>query len=530
MKVFDLLNSGARNYPDNRAVIHNDRSIDYRHLLAAVAAVSGYLSALDIRRGDRVALLYENSIEYVILFFAIFKAGFVAVPIDTSLKAGKINFILKDCDARALFFHTKFLRHLDTIIGDSSPLKYVLVSKDMKYQHPGIEFVSLTEIFDGNPEDMDTGDIDGEKAGRLLTADDYKLAGEESPHELAAIFYTSGSTGTSKGVMLSHRNLVSNTLATVKYLDLKSSDSIMVILPFYYIYGNSLLLTHLVSGGALVIDNRFLYPEVILDSMEKEEVSGFSGVPSNFIILLNKSTLAERKFPKLRYLTQAGGSMAPEIIKKLMGIFPEKQIFIMYGQTEAAPRASYLPPDKLQEKLGSIGIPVPGVALKVVDDNGDELPVGESGELLIQGDNVMLGYWNQPDETDETIKDSWLYTGDLALRDNDGYFFITGRKKEIIKSGGNRVSAKEVEECILELDKVHEVAVFGVRDDLLGEAIKAVIVPREAAELTNRDIQYHCRNRLSEHKIPKYIDFVESMPKYQSGKVNKPLLKSMSEA
>nr|MBN2276810.1 acyl--CoA ligase [candidate division Zixibacteria bacterium] len=528
MKVHDLLKIGARNFLENRAVVHGDRAIKYRQLLASVEKVAEYLGRLPFDKDTRIALLYENSIEYAILFFAIFRAGFVAVPLDTSLRAEKLNFIINDCQARMLMIQTKFRRHLDIVIGKNSPLEFILSNKNLNFSHERIRTTVLSDLLGGVPEEIEIVQPESDDSEMALDIDRLMGLGDQMSPELAAIFYTSGSTGASKGVMLSHRNLVSNTVATVKYLELTGRDAVLVILPFYYIYGNSLLLTHVLVGGTLVVDNRFLYPEVVLDTMEKEAVTGFSGVPSNFIILLNKSTLAERKFPNLRYFTQAGGSMAPEIIKKLMSSFPDKQIYIMYGQTEAAPRASYLPPEKLAEKLGSIGIPVPGVTLKVVDDNGRELPDGESGELLIYGNNVMLGYWNQPAETAETIRDGWLYTGDLARRDEDGFFFITGRKKEIIKTGGNRVSAKEVEECILELDKVHEAAVIGIRDDLLGEAIKAVIVLREGMTADKKEIQYHCRTRLSEHKIPKYIEFMEVMPKYQSGKINKPLLKEMS--
>jgi long-chain acyl-CoA synthetase len=249
-------------------------------------------------------------------------------------------------------------------------------------------------------------------------------------------------------------------------------------------------------------------------------------VPSNFIILLNNSTMPSRKLEHLRYFTQAGGAMAPEVIKKLMSAFPEKEIYIMYGQTEAAPRVSYLPPERLREKIGSIGIPLRGISIKLVDGNGSEVPVGVSGELITSGDNVMLGYWNQPDDTRQVLKDDWLYTGDLAKMDDDGYYFITGRKKEIIKTGGNRVSAKEVEERILENGKVLETAVFGVEDEILGEAVRAIVVLKKGQLADAREIQAFCRAGLAEHKVPKMVEFMDTLPKHKSGKVNKLALKN----
>ncbi|MFH2035353.1 MAG: class I adenylate-forming enzyme family protein [Candidatus Zixiibacteriota bacterium] len=524
MNLYDILKTGAGYFPNNQAVVHSERSIKYYELLLAVDKVAEYISGLNIERNSSIAILYENSIEYVICFFAIFKAGHIAVPLDTSLKPEKINRLLEDSEACGLFFQSKFLRHFDKIIDDQLPLKFIVSNKGLKIELGQIHFGRLSSILEGNSEIPNSPPaIEGE-----LNIDELFAKVNVSSNDLAALFYTSGSTGEAKGVMLSHKNLVSNTIATVKYLKLTERDRIMVILPFYYIYGNSLLLTHILCGGTLVIDNRFMYPETILDTMEREKATGFSGVPSNFIILLNKSTMPERKFEHLRYFTQAGGAMAPEVIKKLMETFPNKEIYIMYGQTEAAPRVSWLPPEKLREKLGSIGIPVPGVSIKIMGPDNKEMPVGESGELAVAGDNVMLGYWKQPGETVEVVRNGWLYTGDLARVDEDGYFFITGRKKEIIKSGGNRVSAKEVEECLLEFDKILEVAVFGVPDDLLGEAIKAVIVLKKGEAITDKEIQSFCRSRISEHKIPKIIVYSESLPKLQSGKINKPALKGIA--
>jgi acyl-CoA synthetase (AMP-forming)/AMP-acid ligase II len=348
---------------------------------------------------------------------------------------------------------------------------------------------------------------------------------DQAPHELAAIFYTSGSTGEPKGVMLSHRNLVSNTLATVQYLGLTGDDSVLVILPFYYIYGNSLLLTHVATGGQVVIDNRFMYPEVVLDSLEESRATGFAGVPSTFMIALNKSTIAKRKLADLKYITQAGGAMAPEVTRRLMEACPHQKIWVMYGQTEASPRVTYLPPERLNEKLGSIGIAVPGVEVKILDESGREVPVGETGEIIVGGPNVMLGYWNQPEATAEVLRDGWLITGDLARKDDDGYIYVVGRKREIIKSAGHRVSAKEIEERILEHEAVAETAVFGIPDGILGEAIQAVVVLRSGAECDEKQIQGFCQKRLPTFKIPRAVRFVASLPKSQSGKINKLQLK-----
>jgi long-chain acyl-CoA synthetase len=501
--------------------VHGDKKITYRELLLKTNVLARYLENLDFPPGSRVAVLFENSLDYIISFFAVTRAGYVVVPLDTSLKPDKFRFILEDCEAKTLFIQTKFTRYLPEIIGENSPLKLVVSDRELdlsKYHLDSDRLSDIIERSDYKPsfEEIIAG-IDaiaplGELNHKNLPA---------CPRELAAIFYTSGSTGTPKGVMLSHLNLVSNTVATVEYLKLTGNDSIMVILPFYYIYGNSLLLTHVQVGGRLVIDNRFAFPQVILEMMIKEKVTGFSGVPSNFMILLNNANFNSEKLPDLRYVTQAGGAMAPKVIQNVIDVLPDKEIYIMYGQTEAAPRVTWLPPEELRDHIGSIGIPVPGVKVLLTDDDGREVAPGEIGEITVDGDNVMLGYWHQPEEESQVLKDGKLYTGDLARRDENGYLYVVSRKKEIIKVGGNRVSAKEIEERILENEKVLETAVVGVGDDVLGEAIKAVVVLKEGHKATAEEIQNHIGVRLARHKIPKYVIFTDALPKYPSGKVKK---------
>jgi len=527
MKIHDLLINTAQAFPDRIAVSHEDRRITFAGLNSASDRLAEYLRPLAIKPGDRAGILFENGIEYVVLFFAALKAGLVAVPLDTSLGADSLGKILTDCDARLLFAQTKFRRKLPELLKENKTIRTIISDKHLGTGRDDLPAIPLESII-GDPSRYSEPHQPGEELPPVQSSplDMSDASASDTPHELAAVFYTSGSTGAGKGVMLSHRNLVSNTVGTMQYLKLTPNDSVLVILPFYYIYGNSLLLTHVACGGRLVIDNRFLYPEVVLDTMEQEKTTGFSGVPSNFLILLGNSTFAARKLEHLRYFTQAGGAMAPETIRRLISVFGHKEIFIMYGQTEAAPRVTWLPPERLNEKVGSIGIAVPGVTIEVLDDNDHPVPVGETGEIVVSGPNVMMGYWNQPADNAEVLRNGKLHTGDLAKQDADGYFWVVGRKKEIIKSGGNRVSAKEIEECLLANELILEACVVGVPDNILGEAIRAVIVLKSGRESNAKEIQAYCKKHLADFKVPKQIVFVSELPKYQSGKVNKPLLKT----
>ncbi len=520
MKLTEFLHRSVSQFPDRIAVIDQDQSVNYRELADRVQALAAALRRLDLPSLSRVGILIDNSVDYVVAYFAALEVDLVVVPLDSSATAETLRFILDNCGIRVLFAQSRFRRQLAGALAGESPVALVIVDSSLKLPNVTLPLLPIREFVEG-AELPPIPKFEAETPALVRNR-----GGSE--HRLAAIFYTSGSTGTPKGVMLSHLNLMSNTTATIEYLKLTEIDRILVILPFYYIYGNSLLLTHIACGGCLVIDNRFLYPEIVLNTLEEQSCTGFSGVPSNFMILLGKSTLTSRPLQSLRYFTQAGGAMAPEITRQLMSAFPRKEIYIMYGQTEASPRVTYVPPSRLTEKLGSIGIPLSGITVTVANEQGRELATGETGELVVTGDCVMMGYWNQPDEERQVLRAERLHTGDLGYKDADGFIFIVGRQKEIIKSGGNRVSVKEVEECLLAHEKVFEACVFGVPDPLLGEAIKAVVVAKPDVSLDLRELQLHCRKSLADYKVPKLIEFAEALPKYQSGKVNRQLLKQQS--
>ena len=339
---------------------------------------------------------------------------------------------------------------------------------------------------------------------------------------MASIVYTSGSTGKPRGAVLSHLNIVSNTRSIVEYLRLTADDRILAVLPFYYIYGKSLLNTHFSVGGSVVIDNRFLYPNVILQTMQDQEVTGFAGVPSTFTILLNRSNLRDRKFPKLRYVTQAGGAMAPSVQKDVADAFSPAQLYVMYGATEASARLSYLDPGDLSRKWGSIGKAIPNVELFVADESGRPLGPGEQGEIVARGSNIMSGYWGHPEETRKVLRHGLYFTGDIGVTDEEGFTFVVGRTKDMIKIGGNRVSAKEIEEAIQEHPSVIEVAVVGVADDVLGEAPKAFVVAQEGSQARiQAEMVEFLRDRLAFFKIPKSLEFRDALPKNESGKIQK---------
>jgi acyl-CoA synthetase (AMP-forming)/AMP-acid ligase II len=509
--VHRLLEDSADRAGDAVVLEHGDRSLRYGALEAEANRIATLLVESGVARGDRVALLADNGPEYVTGFFGILKAGACCVALNPANKVRTNALLLEDSGAVAMVTRALQVRKdLPELVAAAPALRTVMVDRAA----PG--WVLPDRV-------------------ALLTAPDVAAATDARPQagatldDRCAIIYTSGSTGRPRGVTLTHRNLAANTRQILGYLPIGADDSVLCVLPFHYSYGKSLLLTHVAAGGRVVVDNRFAYPATVVDNLEQSRATSFAGVPSTFAILTARTDFLERAWPHLRYLTQAGGAMSPALQRRLRETLPERiRLFIMYGQTEASPRLSWLPPERLPGKYGSIGVAIPGVSLRVQRADGSECEVDEVGEVVASGENIMEGYWEDPEETARVLFADGLHTGDLGRRDADGYIWLVDRVKNMIKVGANRVSAKEVEETIAEVAGVQEVCVIGVADELLGEAIEAHVVPAPASGLEAATIQQHCRENLALYKIPRAVHFRENLPKNSSGKILKQQLRGDS--
>ena len=511
--VHNFLEDSTEQFPEKPALFVNGIWYTYREINEQANQLAHYFIEIGIQKGDRVALLIENSIEYVITYYAILKSGAVTVALNTDSTADDVDYILEDCGVKLLVTNQKLLKRIEKLflgIGNQESVsEQVLVWSNLnkiEIKESTTEFILLPKVITDLP--IKNPNI------RIIDLN------------TASIVYTSGSTGKPRGATLTHLNIVTNTRSIVEYLKLTPDDRVMVVLPFYYIYGKSLMNTHFYVGGSVVVDNRFLYPNVILKTMQEQEATGFSGVPSTFTILLNRSDIRNHKFESLRYITQAGGAMAPAVQKQVAEVFNPAQVFIMYGATEAAARLSYLDPKDLPRKWGSIGRAIPNVELFVADKESNPLPPGEHGEIVARGSNIMPGYWNHPEETKKVLRNGLYWTGDIGEMDEEGFIYVVGRSKDMIKVGGNRVSAKEIEEALHEHPQVTEVAVIGIPDDVLGEAVKAYVVLKNSKNKINDELNAFLKDKIALYKIPKFYEYRDALPKNESGKIQKLKLKT----
>jgi acyl-CoA synthetase (AMP-forming)/AMP-acid ligase II len=435
------------------------------------------------------------------------------------LKPNKLGYILNNCQAKALITHVNKLNIISGTIQAVPSLEFVVFA-GKKEKIPAIGF----------PNSISWDEIDSRSSpytSRLAPCGNIDL-------DLATIIYTSGSTGNPKGVMLTHLNMISAATSITTYLENVPEDIIIDVLPLSFDYGLYQVLMAFKFGGTVVLEQSFAYPYEVIKQMVKEAVTGFPGVPTMFAILLQMEDLRKYDLGSLRYITNTAASLPVEHILRLREVFPQARLYSMYGLTECK-RVSYLPPSELDRCPGSVGRGMPNEEVWIVDGNGSRVGPGVVGELVVRGSNVMRGYWGDPDTTDRVLKpgplpgEKVLYTGDLFKMDEEGFLYFVGRKDDMIKTKGERVSPKEVENALYGLEGVVEVAVIPVPDHILGQAIKAYVVRQNGYPLTEKNIFKHCKNELEEFAIPKYIEFRDSLPKTSSGKIDKLTLKQEIE-
>lgn len=479
----------------------------YGELQDSLERVAALLLDLGAAPGERVILAAENSPFWAAAYLGALRAGLVCVPLPAASSAAEFRRIVEITGARFALAQALFVNRNRS----SGRLAGLFVITDRPAQ-------PVSDVF---------AQVCLEGPGSFIMRSQGSGWPQVRPDDLAALMFTSGSTGQPRGVMVTHRNITANTDSINGYLELTAEDRVMCVLPWHYCFGVSLLHTHLRVGGSLVIDPRFAYPEDVLNNIEESACTGFAGVPSHFQILLRNSTIARRRFTKLRYVQQAGGRLAPVFVRELCEALPHVKVFIMYGQTEATARLSYLPPEFINEKPGSIGRGIPGVRLRVLDSSTcSSVKPGEVGEIVAEGDNIAQGYWQDPDETARTFRGGVLHTGDLATVDDEGFIFIVDRARDILKCGGKRVSCREIEDKLLQFEDLLEVAVVGIPDDILGEAVKIFAVPRSRDCVGfEKRLAAFCVAHLPSNLRPKETICLSALPKGNGNKVLKWKLK-----
>jgi long-chain acyl-CoA synthetase len=482
----NLIRSAAA-APDADAIRLDNLVLSYRDLNLATGRLAHLLRAESIGPGDRVALMLPNVPAFAVVYYAALRTGAVIVPMNPMLRTREIEYYLRDSGARALF----------AVPGGEAEA----CAAAAKITFHGVDDRWLDDVVAA--QDVDDDVVERE-------ADD-----------VAVILYTSGTTGRPKGAQLTHHNLDRNqhvTATTLLCLN-GAEDVIMGCLPLFHVFGMTCGLNAAVAAGAtLALVPRF-DPARALTTIERFGVTVFEGVPTMYAAMLGAANAQDVDVSSLRLCVSGGSSLPLEILRQFETQFG-CAILEGYGLSETSPVASFNHPDR-ERKPGSIGTPVLGVEMRLVDENGEDVPVGEIGEIVIRGDNVMKGYWNQDEATAQAIRNGWLFTGDLALADKDGYFFIVDRKKDIIIRGGYNVYPREIEEVLYEHPYVTEAAVVGLPDPRLGEEVGACVVLRAGSETTADELVDYVKQRVAAYKYPRRVWFVTELPKGPSGKILK---------
>lgn len=506
--LHDDLAAWADRQPDKVALVCDGERLTYRELDARANAVANTLVRHGVARGDRVVVFADNSVQAVVAYWAILKANAVVCVLNSQVRTDKLARLLEDCRATAI---VSDVRHAPTFV-------------EAVARSPWITTSIVSGPLDEERAAALRGYVRWEEA--LLDGRDHPPARLAIDFDLASIIYSSGTTGEPKAIMLTHRNMLAASAAIATYLEHGPDDVVLGVLPLALTYGVYQMIVTLRGGGRLVLERSFAFPAQVLRQLADEHVTGFAGVPMIFAVLLQFKKLEEYDLSHLRYVTNAAAALPVPHLLRLRTLFPKLRIFSMYGQTECA-RISYLPPEDIDRKPGSIGVPIPNTEFWIVDEHGERAAPQHVGELVVRGAHVMRGYWERPELTAAKLREGpipgerVLYTGDLCRMDEEGYLYFVSRMDDIIKSRGEKVSPREVENALAEIAGVREAAVIGVPDDVLGQAVKAFLVLAEGATLTEKQVKLECEKRLESFMVPKHVVFVHDLPRTSGGKVKK---------
>jgi long-chain acyl-CoA synthetase len=487
MNLASVLTDSAERDPDHVALRLDDMEVSYGLLDEGSARLAAVLADRGLKPGDRVGIMLPNVPYFGVCYYGVLRAGGVVVPMNVLLKRREVAFYLGDSGAGLMFAWEGFAD--DANAGAQEAGAECIVVK------PG-EFEKLLAGVEPRREVVD-----------------------RAPDDTAVILYTSGTTGTPKGAELTHANLKTNCEITRDMFGIGGDVVTLGALPLFHSFGQTCgMNATLAAGGTLSLIPRF-DPGKALEIIERDRVNLFQGVPTMYSALLHHEGHEKFDTATLELCVSGGSAMPVELMRSFEEAFGCK-ILEGYGLSESSPVASFNRPDR-ERKPGSIGIPIEGVEMKVVDDDGNDVPQGEVGEIVIRGHNVMKGYWNKPDETGETLIDGWLHTGDIAKIDEDGYFFIVDRKKDLIIRGGYNVYPREIEEVLYEHPAVREAAVIGVKDDNLGEEVGAAVALKDGEEASAQELRDFVKEQVAAYKYPRRVWFVDDLPKGPTGKILK---------
>jgi acyl-CoA ligase (AMP-forming) (exosortase A-associated) len=514
--VHHMLQASAARLPDKEALVHNDERLTYSEVARRTSGLAAGLRRAGVERGDRVGIYLDPSIPQVLSIFGVSQAGGVFVPLNPLLFPEQIAHIVTDCRVKGLITTGSKLRSLAGILERLGSLQFVVVVGDT--DPPVIPF-PLHDFSALCGSDVPSGSRD-----------------EAIEKDLAAILYTSGSTGRPKGVMLSHAQIMAGSSIVSTYLGIAETDRILAVLPFSFDAGMNQLMTAFQQGGTLILTT-FVFAREIVQKLARERATGLAGVPTLWTLLAQpSSSLSKTTLPHLRYITNTGGAMPQTVLASLRRMLPTTKIFLMYGLTEAF-RSTYLPPEEIDRRPTSMGRAIPDTEILVVNEEGSRCKPGEVGELVHRGPTVSMGYWGQPDLTAKVLRahpflppelgsdEKVCYSGDLVTMDDEGFLYFVGRRDTLIKSSGFRISPTEVEEVLFQSGRLREAAVIGIPDEVLGQAVTAVVVPADGQSLTPEDLLEFCATRMPHYMVPKAIEIVETLPKTSSGKVDYPSIR-----